>query len=210
VSDHDLLITSGVGPIEARRFIAQLAARLEELAVARGLEVRDVAADGDAPRSITLRLRGDVLGQLVDEVGTHVLVAAIRGRGARKRWFAAVSVRATIVEGTAAPIARAELVVTACRASGPGGQHVNKVSSAVRVHHVPSGIVIRSAAARSQQANLDHALRRLAEVMQARAAAGIAAARATTRAAHYRVERGRPVRAYELDRDGQLVERSQR
>jgi protein subunit release factor B len=44
----------------------------------------------------------------------------------------------------------------ACRADGPGGQHVNKVSSAVRVHHLSSGIAIRGASARSQHANLAH------------------------------------------------------
>jgi len=214
MTDHDLLITSGVGPADARRFVAQLALRLEQLAERRGLEVRQVVSTGgeaDAPRSITLRLRGDVLGALTDELGTHVLIqrSATRGRASRKRWFAAVSAHAAVdAPGDLPAIPRDSLVITACRAGGPGGQHVNKVSSAVRVQHVPSGIAIRSAAARSQRANLDEALRRLAGILRERAEARQAAGLASRRIVHYQLERGRPVRAYQLDDDGQLVERS--
>lgn len=210
----DLLITSGVGPAEARRFVALLADRLERLAAERGLDVREVVTrggDDGAPRSITLRLHGDALGQLTDELGTHVLVqrSATRGRAARKRWFAAVTGHAALPDDAAAPaIPRDDLVITACRAGGPGGQHVNKVSSAVRVHHVPTGIAVRCAAARSQKANLDEAVRRLAALLRERADAQRTAGAAAQRTAHYRVERGRPVRSYQLDAAGQLVERS--
>jgi putative peptide chain release factor H len=210
----DLLITSGVGPAEARRFVALLADRLERLADQRGVVVREVVTRGGddrAPRSITLRLHGDALGQLSDELGTHVLLqrSATRGRSARKRWFAAVTSYPALPGDTAAPaIPRDELVITACRAGGPGGQHVNKVASAVRVHHVPTGIAVRCAAARSQKANLDEALRRLAGVLRERAIAQRTADAATRRSAHYRLERGRAVRVYQLDAVGQLVERS--
>jgi protein subunit release factor B len=216
MTDHDLLITSGVGPAEARRFVAQLAARLEQLAETRGLEIREVIAtggDADAPRSITLRVRGDLVGQLTGELGTHVLVqrSAARGRASRKRWFAAVSFHASPGDDGAADITtipRDALVITACRAGGPGGQHVNKVSSAVRVQHLPSGIAIRSAGARSQKANLDQALRRLVGLLRDRADARRADGEAARRGAHYRLERGRAVRTYQLDDDGILVERS--
>jgi peptide chain release factor 2/peptide chain release factor len=197
------------------RFVAQLAAHLERVAEQRGLEVCEVVSSGgdaDAPRSITLRLRGDVLAQLTDELGTHLLIqrSATRGRASRKRWFAAVSVHATPDEPPVdiSTIPRDALVITACRAGGPGGQHVNKVSSAVRVHHLPSGIAIRSAAARSQRANLDQALRRLVLLLRERADARVTAGQATRRHAHYELERGRPVRAYQLGDDGLLVERS--
>src|SRR5262249_30759051 len=120
MTDFDLLVTSGVGPIEARRFVARLAARLEELAARRGREVLDVAAgDGDdAPRSITLRVRGDAAGQLAGELGTHVLVqrSGARGRSSRKRWFAAVSLHPRADDGADADVAaipRGALVITA-------------------------------------------------------------------------------------------------
>lgn len=219
MTDVDLVISSGVGPAEARRFVARLAARLEQLAAQRGLEVCEVISSGgeaEAPRSITLRVRGEVLGELAGELGTHVLVqrSASRGRAARKRWFAAVSLHVRSDDGAGADIAniaaipRDDLVITACRAGGPGGQHVNKVSSAVRVHHLPSGIAIRSAGARSQRANLDQALRRLVGLLRERAEAGRAKDRSARRHAHYTVERGRAVRSYQLDDDGCLIERS--
>jgi protein subunit release factor B len=201
----DLVISAGVGPLEVRRFVGQLAARLERLAEVRGLEVREVCASGEPPRSIALRLAGDP-GALADELGTHVLVHAARGRGARKRWFAAVTAHAASAPPDAPAIPRDELTITACRAGGPGGQHVNKVASAVRVEHAPSGLAVRSAGARSQHANLEAALRRLAQLLHARAAAAHAAARATRRGAHYQLERGRPVRRYRLDGDGRLAE----
>jgi protein subunit release factor B len=208
-------ISSGVGPVEARRFVPLLAARLERACAERGLAVLDVVSSGDddAPRSITLHVAGDAMAALVSEVGSHELVcrSADRGRAARKRWFAAVTLHAMPVPvpvvGAVLP-ARDDLVITACRAGGPGGQHVNKVSSAVRVQHVPSGLAVRSAGERSQKANLDHALHRLAALLTERAQAATDAGERARRLAHYRVERGRAVRTYVLDRDGALVERS--
>jgi protein subunit release factor B len=206
-------ISSGVGPVEARRFVPLLAARLERACAERGLAVLDVVSSGDddAPRSVTLHVAGDAPAALVSEIGSHELVcrSGDRGRAARKRWFAAVTLHAmpAVAAGAVLP-ARDDLVITACRAGGPGGQHVNKVSSAVRVQHVPSGLAVRSAGERSQKANLDHALRRLAALLAERAQAASDAGERARRLAHYRVERGRAVRSYVLDRDGALVERS--
>jgi peptide chain release factor 2/peptide chain release factor len=125
MNDHDLLITSGVGPIESRRFVSQLAARLELLAEACNLAVRDVVSTGHAgePRSIVLRLGGDA-SVLLDELGTHVLVhrSARRSRNARKRWFAAVSLHPAAPDAVAVALPRDDLEITACRAGGPGGQ----------------------------------------------------------------------------------------
>ena len=205
-------ISAGVGPAEARRFVFLLAARLEALAEARGLLVGDVVASGDgaAPRSITLYLEaGDALA-LADELGTHALIMRSdrRGRDARKRWFAAVTLHEVQDAPVTGAIARDDLVITACRAGGPGGQHVNKVSTAVRVEHVPSGLTVRSAAARSQKANLDQAIARLSALLAARDHAQRADGERARRMAHYQVERGRPIRTYTLVDDGALEERS--
>jgi peptide chain release factor 2/peptide chain release factor len=207
-----LQISAGVGPAEARRFVSLLAARLEAVAEARGVLVGDVVASGEgaAPRSITLYLDGGDAMALADELGTHALVMRSdrRGRAARKRWFAAVTLHEVSDASAGAAIARDDLVITACRAGGPGGQHVNKVSTAVRALHVPSGLTVRSASARSQKANLDQAIARLGALLAAQADARAADGERARRLAHYRVERGRAVRTYVLGDDGALEERS--
>lgn len=215
MSEFVLLVTSGVGPAEARRFAVQLATHLEQLAEARGLEICEVVyqgADARTSRSVMLRMRGDA-SLLADELGTHVLIhrSSTRGRAARKRWFAAVSQHAPPCDDTridVANIPRDTLVITACRAGGPGGQHVNKVSSAVRVHHLPSGVAIRSAGARSQKTNLDHALRRLASLLTEQAEARRSDGVSARRDAHYQLQRGGAVRTYHLGADGSLITRS--
>ncbi len=203
-----LQISSGVGPVEVRRFVALLADHLEALAEARGLVVEEAVAHGGddgAPRSMALHLGGDVVGLMADQLGTHELVhrSPDRGRSARKRWFAAVTwhPQTPLRSGLRLP-SRDELEITATRAGGPGGQHVNKVATAVRVHHRPSGLVVRSAGARSQKANLDQAMLRIASLLAEREAQAAAQAQGARRIAHYRVERGRPVCSYSLGEDG--------
>ena len=141
-----LQVSAGGGPTEVRAFVARLAERLDARCRDVGLTVERVNVRGDvrAPSSVEMVIGGDAPALLAGDVGTHALVgrSAQRGRDARKRWFAGVSLHR--IEGekdthTASVIDPRELVVTATRASGPGGQHVNKVATAVRVRHVPSG-----------------------------------------------------------------------
>ena len=211
MNEFVIQISSGVGPEEVRRFVSKLAARFERLCETYGLEIRDIAFQGaeDAPRSVAQRVRGDVLRCMGSEQGSHVLIhrSAERGRSARKRWFAAVTILEAAEEvGQSALVDSDDLVITACRAGGPGGQHVNKVSTAVRVEHVPSGITVRVASERSQKANIAHAVRRLAGLLRTRAQSLRAAEAETRRLAHYSVVRGNAVRSYALTEDGALVE----
>ncbi|MFO0590863.1 MAG: peptide chain release factor-like protein [Polyangiaceae bacterium] len=166
-----------------------------------------VHGDEDAPFSVEVHLRA-APAEIASLTGTHALVARSpeRGKRARKRWFASVSV-CPAVESIAPTkaISREEVTITAMRASGPGGQHVNRTASAVRVHHAPSGITVRVADERSQRDNVSAALARIARQIEARDGDRTSKARAERRLLHYRLTRGTPAFVYELDRDGHLA-----
>jgi putative peptide chain release factor H len=211
---HWLTITSGTGPDEVRRFVALLAARLERRAIRAGLVVRrrEVRGEARAPRSVAVLLEGAAEAVLGAERGSHALVARspARDRHSRKRWFAAVTlVEAIDRAGPAGPSLRAEdLRVRACRAGGPGGQNVNKRSTAVRLLHLPTGTTVRADDQRGQVANRRRAEARLRDRLAARATEADRQAGADRRLMHYRLERGAPVRTYRLDVHGDLEETS--
>jgi protein subunit release factor B len=210
---HVLQVSAGSGPVEVRHFVRLLAERLALRCAALGLAVNATVLRGEevAPRSVELWVAGDAR-RLGDELGTHALVArsAERGRAARKRWYAAVALhraREGMAGASGAAMVKAEdLEVQASRSGGPGGQNVNKVATAVRVWHRPSGLVVRVAAERSQRANLALAVERIARTLAAQQEGARKDAVAERRRAHYRVERGRPVRVYRLSPKGELRE----
>ncbi len=202
-------VSAGAGPVEVRRFVALLARRLEAVCEAHGLVVGAALSRGDedAPWSVEIVAEGDAPALLATEIGTHALVARSpdRGRASRKRWFAGVSVH-PLVEAAEAKVEvdPRDLAISATTAQGPGGQHVNKTATAVRVRHRPSGITVRVSDERSQRANLRRAVERLAAALGRAAEDRRAAAEGARRMAHHRLERGAPVRTYRLDARGAL------
>jgi peptide chain release factor 2/peptide chain release factor len=210
VSWWTVQISAGVGPLEVREFVRLLARELIEQCAAAGLEVRSVIThcDDEAPRSVEIDVAGPVLETLAGRLGTHVLLArsSRRGRRSRKRWFA--SVRAYEQEATAAmdaEIRPEDIEITAARAGGPGGQHVNTTSSAVRARHLPTRIAVRVASERSQQRNRSAALERLRGILGERREAVRTSEAKERRLAHYQLERGSAVCQWQLDeRAGRL------
>lgn len=195
-----LQISAGSGPAEARTFVAQLTTRVVKLLHERGIAVAWRGPQLAAPRSVLLACIG-APAATVDLCGTHALVHAARGKGARRRWFAAVTLHA--VNDAPATLDAAEIAWSATRAGGPGGQRVNKVASAVRAVHSPSGIAVRVAGERSQRANRRVALTRIAEQLREREVARAAANASRRHAAHRQMQRGGAICTYRLV-DGEL------
>ena len=209
-SSWELQISAGTGPVEVRRFVAALAPALAERCGERGLQILDTRSDGGGeqdgePRSVSLRLGGDPQALamielvLADQLGTHELIDDARRerrgrhRGHRKRWFAAVSLERIFAAAdleSAPPLDPAEVELRCDRAGGPGGQHVNTTSSAVRARHRPTGLAVRVAEGRSQHQNKTLALARLAALVAGERRRKAEAAARRRHADHQSLHRG--------------------
>jgi peptide chain release factor 2/peptide chain release factor len=174
-----------------------------------GLFIEEVVVHGDenAPGSVDLFVSGDDL-LLSNEFGTHALVARSeqRGKASRKRWYASVSRHDAPPAGNKVEMVLdpREVEITAMRASGPGGQNVNKTSTAVRIRHLSSGLVVRVSDERSQKANLRRAFARLSTLLREREDRQLARQETQKWSMHARLERGFPVRTYTISPRGEL------
>ncbi len=201
MTQHELVVTSGRGPVEARRFVVLLADRLVAVCAERGLAVVSTATQGPSatPFSVALRVSESPAELVRTEVGTHALVSADRGRRSRKRWYAGVYAFDRDELTLAPSIDPQDLEISFCRSGGPGGQHVNKAATAVIARHRPTNIRVRVDAQRSQRDNRRAAERRILEKLHAHQADIAAEQRGAARLAHHHLCRGNPVRVYRLD-----------
>ncbi len=197
-----LQVTSGRGPAQCQWVVAQVVAAICDEAQAQGIAADVVARspgshEGTLSSAIVALTGGSVEAFCRGWVGTIQWIGKnqFRQHHRRNNWFVGVRECPT-PEETEIDIRSDDLVVETMRGSGPGGQHINRREMAVRIRHLPTGVVVTAREGRSQKENLARARERLRRVLGERQDAAAQSQRQEQWHQHDTLTRGEAIRVY--------------
>ena len=193
-------ITTAKGPLEcqlaAGKILGALLADLRQKGIQAETMDRTTGAENGTILSATIQVKGTAIGEALQSwLGTIQWIekSPYRPNHGRKNWFVGV------FEVNPAEIVswnEQDIVYQSVRSSGAGGQHVNKVSSAVRATHTPTGTTVFVQESRSQLQNKKIARERIREKLEKVQSEKLVEVVSQTWSQHHELERGNPVRTF--------------
>ena len=194
-------ITSGRGPAECTWVVAQVLKKVleeaSELQVKATVLQREAGSENGTVETAIIQLEGKKANEFVTSwLGTIQWVgkSTFRKFHQRKNWFIGIF---EIEQSSETKFHEKDVQYQAMRSSGAGGQHVNKVSSAIRATHIPTGIAVVAMDSRSQHQNKKLATERLKQKIEANNLNQFKNQEQNTWTNQMQIERGNPIRVFQ-------------